>query len=468
MAEPPIVPVILAADSTPHLWPQARDTLPSQFMPRLEGGRSTFQATLGLIEGRDFAAPVVVTSNESRFIAAEQMQAVGIRGDIVLAPERGKPGAETAIGALVAGDRGGDAVCVVLPSDHRIAGKAAFAADCRAGAGLARRGDMIAIGLDPARGRTGAGHLTLAGPASEGFATLRDFHERPNSAAAGTGDILAETGGLMFGAARFLKDLATLAPDIAEGARGALAAARRDLDFIRLDDGAYARAGKAPALALLARRPGGLKVQVPTADWQAVDGWGAIHAIGTKDGDGNVLEGPVVAMGCAGSVVSSDETLTTAIGLTDMIVVATRDAVLVAPRSEAAQVERLVEKLKRDGRREASEHLRVYRPWGWYQRIDIGARFQVKRICVKPGGLLSLQRHFHRAEHWVVVTGTAEVTVDGAVSIVHENQSVHLPIGCVHRLTNPGRIPLELIEVQVGSYTGEDDIVRLEDIYART
>ncbi|QCK87826.1 mannose-1-phosphate guanylyltransferase/mannose-6-phosphate isomerase [Phreatobacter aquaticus] len=470
MAQPLIVPVILAAESTQHLWPLARDTMPMPFMPLLDDGRSTFQATLGLLARGDFDRPVVVTSNDSRFIAAEQMQAMGISGDIVLAPEQGKPAAETAIGAMIAGDRAADAICLVLPSSHWIGDDTAFSADCQAAVDRARAGEIVSVGLPPQSGRAAGAQMAVDPSDRSGFAALREYLERPNSLAVADGELgtrLADSGSLVFGASKFQRELAALAPDMATASRAALAGACRDLDFIRLDSEAYRRAGTASLLSLLVRRTTPILVQSPTAAWQAVDAWGAIHAVRKKDGQANVLEGPVVTQGCSGSVVMSDDILTAAIGLTDMIVVTTRDAVLVAPRSEAANVEALVARLRHDGRREASEHLRVYRPWGWYQRIDIGTRFQVKRISVKPGGLLSLQRHFHRAEHWVVVTGTAEVTVDGTVSIVHENQSVHLPIGCVHRLTNPGKIPLELIEVQVGSYTGEDDIVRLEDIYAR-
>jgi mannose-1-phosphate guanylyltransferase/mannose-6-phosphate isomerase len=201
--------------------------------------------------------------------------------------------------------------------------------------------------------------------------------------------------------------------------------------------------------------------------WSDVGSWDSLQAIRPQDEGGNVLEGPVVAIGTRNSLIRSDEILTAVIGLDDAVVVTTRDAVLVTTKARAAEVKGLVERLKKEGRREATEHLRMYRPWGWYQRIDLGGRFQVKRINVKPGGLLSLQKHFHRAEHWVVVSGTAEVTLDGTVSYIHENESIYLPIGCTHRLANPGKIPLELIEVQVGSYTGEDDIVRIEDIYAR-
>jgi mannose-1-phosphate guanylyltransferase/mannose-6-phosphate isomerase len=469
MTNPPIVPVVLAADTSSRLWPSARDAVSKQFVPLLDDGRSTFQATLQLLDNADFDRPIVVTTVESRFIAADQMQALGIKGDIVLAPQPGKQAAKTAVGMLLAGDRQPDATCLVVPADQWIGDGEAFAADCRAAAGAARRGAVVAFGLPVGAGRPDASQLLLGAVADGGFFTVREVVERPNGPPSNGAaeNTLLDSGCFVAGARRFMQHLTAAAPDTAQAATTALMGATRDLDFIRLEPDSFGRAAPLASLALAGQGAGSLLAHRPTSAWQAVDSWNSLHAVRAKDARGNVLTGPVVSAGCSGSVVSSEATLVAAIGLVDMIVVAHRDAVLVAPRAEADKVEALVAQLRQAGHPEAGEHLRAYRPWGWYQRIDIGPRFQVKRICVKPGGKLSLQRHFHRAEHWVVVTGTAEVTVDDRIAIVHENQSVHLPIGCIHRLANPGKIPLELIEVQVGSYTGEDDIVRIEDIYAR-
>jgi len=265
-----------------------------------------------------------------------------------------------------------------------------------------------------------------------------------------------------------LAELSNHAPDVLAAAEAAVDKAVRDLDFLRLDPPSFARATKISIDYAVMERTAVAGMLAASFDWSDIGAWDSIHEIKPKDADGNVLEGPAVVIDTHRSLVRSDDMLTTVIGLDDVIVVSTRDAVLVASMAAAGKVKTLVEQMKAQGRPEASEHLRIYRPWGWYQRIDIGARFQVKRIHVKESAQLSLQKHFHRAEHWVVVSGTAEVTVDDKTRFVHENESVYLPIGCTHRLKNPGKIALELIEVQVGSYTGEDDIVRIEDIYART
>jgi mannose-1-phosphate guanylyltransferase/mannose-6-phosphate isomerase len=469
MTTPPIVPVVLATDTASHLWPSARDTVSKQFVSLLDGGQSMFQATLRLLDDEGFDRPIVVTSTEARFVAADQMQAVGIDGDIILAPQSGKRAAEAAVGMLLATDRQPNTTCVLVHSDQWIRDKEAFAADCRSAAAAARRGATVAFGLPADARQTTAGHLHLAGVSEAGFFTVREVVERPNGSL-GDGmaaDTLRDSGSFVSDAGRFMQQLKAVAPDIAQAATASLANATRDLDFIRLEPDSYQQAAGLGTLAVIGRNGASLLASKPQADWLVIDSWDALHTAQRKDDRLNVLSGPVVSSDCSGSIVRSDETLVAVSGLTDMIVVAHRDAVLVAPRAQADKVETLMAQLRQAGRSEVTEHLRVYRPWGWYQRIDVGPRFQVKRIFVKPGGKLSLQRHFHRAEHWVVVTGAAEVTVDGKVSVIHENQSVHLPIGCIHRLANPGKIPLELIEVQVGSYTGEDDIVRIEDIYAR-
>jgi mannose-1-phosphate guanylyltransferase/mannose-6-phosphate isomerase len=470
MTPPPIIPVVLATDTAPHLWPSARDTVSKQFVSLLGGGKSTFQATLQLLEGDDFDDPIVVTSIDARFIAADQMQSVGIRGDIVLAPQSGKRAAEAAVGMLLAGDRQPDATCLLMPSDQWISDKKAFVADCRAAAAAARRGATVAFGLPADTGGSQAGSLHLDGSSETGFCPVREVIERPNRPMpdGAAGDVLRDSGGFVASAGRFMEQIREMAPDVAEAATHSLANAIRDLDFIRLEHDAFQRATGLGTLAVIGQHGASLLASRPRADWRVIDSWDAFHAAHYKDSQQNVLSGPVISSDCTGSIVISDEMLVAASGLTDMIVVAHRDAVLVAPRGQAGKVEALIAQLRQAGRPEVTEHLRVYRPWGWYQRIDLGPRFQVKRIFVKPGGKLSLQRHFHRSEHWVVVTGAAEVTIDGRASIIHENQSVYLPIGCIHRLANPGKIPLELIEVQVGSYTGEDDIVRIEDIYARS
>lgn len=467
-----IVPLVMAGGSGTRLWPLSRDTMPKQFIPLLDGGLSTFQATLQRLADPAFGAPIVITNNDFRFIAAEQMLAIGIAGEIVLEPERRDSAAAIAVGAVMASRRDPDSVCVALASDHVVGDAEAFRHDCRLAAGIAATGLIMTLGIKPTHPSTAYGYLAPGTALSEsGASRLARFVEKPKLELAR--QYLAEgylwnSGNFLFAAKTMLDELARHAPEVLAAARGAVEKARRDLDFLRLDPESFARATKISIDYAVMERTQHAGMLAASFDWSDVGSWDSIHEIKPKDADGNLLEGPALALDTRRSLVRSEEVLTAVVGLDDVVVVSTRDAVLVASMAAAGKVKALVERMKAEGRPEASEHLRIYRPWGWYQRIDIGARFQVKRIHVKEGAQLSLQKHFHRAEHWVVVSGTAEVTVDDRTSFIHENESVYLPIGCVHRLKNPGKIALELIEVQVGSYTGEDDIVRIEDIYART
>jgi mannose-1-phosphate guanylyltransferase/mannose-6-phosphate isomerase len=467
-----IVPLVMAGGSGTRLWPLSRDTMPKQFIPLLDGGLSTFQATLQRLVDPAFGAPIVITNNDFRFIAAEQMLAIGVEGEIVLEPERRDSAAAIAVGAVMASRRSPESVCVALASDHVVGDVEAFRHDCKLAAGIAAGGLIMTLGIKPTHPSTAYGYLAPGAPLAEpGASRLSRFVEKPKLELAR--QYLAEgylwnSGNFLFATKTMLDELARHAPEVLAAARGAVEKARRDLDFLRLDPESFSRATKISIDYAVMERTQHAGMLAASFDWSDVGSWDSIHEIKSKDADGNLLEGPAVALDTRRSLIRSEEMLTTVVGLDDVVVVATRDAVLVTSMAAAGKVKALVERLKAEGRPEASEHLRIYRPWGWYQRIDIGSRFQVKRIHVKEGAQLSLQKHFHRAEHWVVVSGTAEVTVDDRTSFIHENESVYLPIGCVHRLKNPGKIALELIEVQVGSYTGEDDIVRIEDIYART
>lgn len=471
MPSPKIIPLIMAGGAGTRLWPLSRDTMPKQFIPLLEGGLSTFQATLLRLADPTFDTPVVITNNDFRFIAAEQMLACGIEGEIVLEPERRDSAAAIAVGAVLASRRDPEAVGIALASDHLIVDAAAFRSDCKRAARLAAAGLIMTLGIPPTYPSTAYGYLAPGEELAEpGASRLARFVEKPKLELATR--YLAEgylwnSGNFLFAARTMLSELARHAPEVLEAAEAAVEKAGRDLDFLRLDRDSFVRATSISIDYAVMERTELAGMLAASFDWSDIGSWNSIHEIKSKDGDGNVLEGRAVVIDSRRSLVRSDEMLTTVVGLDDVVVVATRDAVLVSSMAAAGKVKNLVERMKAAGRPEASEHLRIYRPWGWYQRIDIGARFQVKRIHVKEGGQLSLQKHFHRAEHWVVVSGTAEVTVDERTVMIHENESVYLPIGCTHRLKNPGRIPLELIEVQVGAYTGEDDIVRIEDIYAR-
>lgn len=461
----------MAGGAGTRLWPVSRDSMPKQFITLLDDGLSTFQATLLRVAGAPFGKPIIITNHEFRFVAAEQMQAVGVTGEIVLEPERRDSAAAVAVGALLARRQSRDAVAIALAADHVVMDAARFRADCEVAAELAAGGLIMTLGIVPTAPSTAYGYIeageSLGRP---GASRLARFVEKPDAETAQDyvdRGFLWNSGNFVFSAATMIEELTQFSPEVLSGASAALDAAKADLDFLRLDPAAFAGVTRISIDYAVMEKTRKAGVLAAGFDWSDIGSWDSIHEVIGKDDRGNVVHGSVVAMDSSNSLLRSDDMLVTAIGLRDMVVVATRDAVLVATRSEAAKVKTLVEQMKKDGRPEATEHLRMYRPWGWYQRIDLGARFQVKHITVKPGGKLSLQKHFHRSEHWIVVRGTAEVTLDGTVSHIHENESIYLPIGCTHRLANPGRIDLELIEVQVGSYTGEDDIVRLEDVYAR-
>ncbi len=469
-----IHPVILCGGSGTRLWPASRESYPKQFIALAEPGRSSFQATAARLNDRAiFARPAIITANDARFLVAEQLSQSGIQADILLEPCRRDSAPAVAVAALHAAARDPQALVLILPADHAIGDEAKFVASARAACAGARAGYIMTLGIAPSHPSTAYGYIQpgslLAGDSAA--RTVARFLEKPDSSRAA--ELIADgalwNGGyFLFRADVMLDELAAHAPAVLEAAREALAAAARDLDFLRLDEPAFARAPQISidyAVMERTERAGVLPVDFP---WSDIGTWGALWEIAQRDADGNALRGRVAVRNTRNSLVhSSGEILTTVVGLDDVVVVTTDDAVLVTSRKAAEEVKGLVERLRQRGEPEADAHRLMYRPWGSYQRIDIGGRFQVKRITVKPGGRLSLQKHHHRAEHWVVVRGTAEVTVDGVVRLVHENEAAYLPIGCVHRLANPGKIPLELIEVQVGSYTGEDDIIRIEDIYGR-
>jgi mannose-1-phosphate guanylyltransferase/mannose-6-phosphate isomerase len=466
----PITPVIMCGGSGTRLWPASRDSLPKQFIP-LVGELSTFQATLLRVSGHVlFGKPLVVANQEFRFLVADQASRVGVPVDIVLEPIARDSGPAVAVATVIAGRRDPDARLLVLAADHIIPDVEAFRATIEAAlAGLAD--DVImTIGIAPDHPATGYGYLR-PGAALGGIARKVDaFLEKPDQPRAEAlvrEGCLWNSGNFLFAASTMERELATHAPDILKAARDSVDGMAVDLDFMRLAEDSFAASPKISIDYAVMEKTARAAVVPAGFAWSDVGSWGALWAVSPKDENANSLKGPVEAKDTRNSLVHSDGMLTCVLGLDDVVVVTTPDAVLVTSRQRSEAVKGLVQDLKAKDRPEASEHLRIYRPWGWYQRTDSGTRFQVKRIQVDPGRKLSLQKHFHRAEHWVVVRGTAEVTRDQESFVVHENESIYLPIGCVHRLANPGKIPLEIIEVQVGSYTGEDDIVRLEDDFNR-
>lgn len=467
-----IIPVIMAGGAGTRLWPISREKMPKQFIALMEDGLSTFQTTVRRVTGKNFAPPIVVTGNDFRFVVAEQLQMLGVTGEIVLEPERRDSAAAVAVGALMASRRDKDAVCFVLAADHVVADDAAFVADCILAAKAARAGRIMTLGIKPSAPSSAYGYIAVGQPIGQesAFAVER-FVEKPDAKTAAqyvAQGMVWNSGNFLFTPAVMLDELQQNTPQVLEAARQALDKATRDLDFLRLEADSFRAAPKTSIDYAVMERTKRAGVVRASFGWSDVGSWDALYDISAADGDGNVIVGAATAFDTHGSLIRSEGVLTAVVGLDNVVVVTTPDAVLVASKDQAPKVKDLVARLIKEGRSEATEHLRTHRPWGWYQRIDIGDRFQVKHICVKPGGTLSLQKHHHRAEHWVVVRGTAEVTIDDEVKLYHENEAAYLPIGCVHRMRNPGKIDLKIIEVQVGSYTGEDDIVRIEDIYARS
>jgi mannose-1-phosphate guanylyltransferase/mannose-6-phosphate isomerase len=446
--------------------------MPKQFAS-LIAIQSTFQQVMERTSDRDlFARPIVVTNAEFRFVVAEQLRECAIEADIVLEPVRRDSGPAVAVAAVLAAERNPDALVLMLAADHVVRKKEEFLRVCRQAAAVAARGRIVTFGIRPVYPATNYGYIRPGRKLDGGAALAVDaFVEKPDAATAASyvaDKYLWNSGNFLFKAAVMLREIERFEPAMAVAAREAVAGLGRDLDFLRLAAEPFGRAPKkAIDYAVMERTK--LAAVVPAdIGWSDIGSWNAVWDVLDRDQDGNVADGAVMLQDSRNNLVrSEDPILTTLVGVDNLVVIATADAVLVAARERAEEVKRLVEQLKSQNRREAVEHRRIYRPWGYYQGIDAGARFQVKRLLVKPGRKLSLQKHFHRAEHWVVVKGTAEVTVEDRVSTVHENESVYIPIGSLHRLANPGKIPLELVEVQVGSYLGEDDIVRIDDVYGR-
>jgi mannose-1-phosphate guanylyltransferase / mannose-6-phosphate isomerase len=469
---PKIMPVIMCGGSGTRMWPESRESLPKQFIP-LIGERSTFQTIVSMVsDPAVFDSTVVITNVDYRFRVAEQLSGIGADAAILLEPERRDSAAAVGAAAAWAAARDPKTVVAVLAADHVFERGAQFAKLCAQAYPAAAAGEIVTFGVPPDHAATGYGYIHPGAPLAldPQLRRIERFVEKPDEARARAfieDGYLWNSGNFVFRADVMQEELARFEPEIASAAAAAVAAAKKDLGFVVLDRESFARAPKTSIDYAVMERTD--KAAVLTADvgWSDVGEWSAVWRLSPRDADGNSLRGRAVALDSSNVLVRSEEQLAAVIGLKDVIVVATGDAVLVADRSQTDKVKGLVERLKAQGAPEATEHRRIYRPWGYYQSIDQGSRYQVKRIVVHPTGRLSLQKHHHRAEHWVVVRGAAEVTVNDKVTLVHENESIYLPIGSTHRLANPGKIDLELIEVQTGSYFGEDDIVRIDDVYNR-
>jgi len=472
MTDQLVIPVILCGGAGTRLWPVSRERMPKQFVP-LIGASSTFQQVLDRVTRESlFAAPMIVTNSEFRFVVAEQARSRGVKATIILEPQRRDTAAAIAAVAEFAMKTDSEAILLVVAADHLIPDSEEFAAACRAALPAAMAGSIVTFGVKPTCPASSYGYIRPL-PPQDGTPVrkVEAFIEKPDNETAARYIVegyLWNSGNFIFRAEVMLRELDRLEPDIRNAAREAVENLTSDLDFYRLAERPFSQAPKKSIDYAVMERTALAAVLPVSFRWSDVGSWNAVWDAQVQDQAGNVIEGPAELVNTRNSLVRSEETmLTTVIGLEDVIVITTADAVLVTTRQRAEQVKDLVQRLKAKNRTEVFEHRRVYRPWGFYQSADSGARYQVKRISVNPGARLSLQKHFHRSEHWVVVRGVAEVTVGDDVRIYHENESAYVPVGAVHRLANPGKIPLELIEVQVGSYLGEDDILRLDDVYRR-
>ncbi|UWQ19987.1 mannose-1-phosphate guanylyltransferase/mannose-6-phosphate isomerase [Jannaschia sp. W003] len=471
----PIHPVLLCGGSGTRLWPLSRRSYPKQFVP-LVGDTTLFQASAARLAGPGYAAPVVITNSDFRFIVTEQLAEAGIDpGAVLIEPEGRNTAPAVLAAALHVAAADPDALMLVAPSDHVVPDAAAFRAAVEAGAPAARAGRIVTFGIHPDRAETGYGYLELAAaPQGADPVPLVRFVEKPNAAAAETmlasGAFLWNAGIFLFTARTMLEAFEAHAPELLAPVRAAVEEARADLGFLRLAPGPWAALPDISIDYAVMERAGNLSVVPFAGGWSDLGGWDAVWREAARDADGVATAGPATAIECRDTLLrSEDEGLElVGLGLRNVIAVALPDAVLVADAGRAQDVKRVVAALKAKGAAQAVTFPKDHRPWGWFECLATADRFQVKRIVVHPGAALSLQSHHHRSEHWIVVEGTAQVTVGEDVRLVTENQSVYIPLGAVHRMENPGKVPMVLIEVQTGIYLGEDDIVRYEDVYARS
>jgi mannose-1-phosphate guanylyltransferase/mannose-6-phosphate isomerase len=471
-----ITPVILSGGAGTRLWPLSRELYPKQLLP-LTGARTMLQETVLRLQGLTAGPPVVVCNEAHRFLVAEQLRQLHIEPRATLLEPFGRNtapaialAAHAALKGLAAPPEAPDPPLLVLPADHVIRDLAAFHTAVRAALAAAEAGQLATFGIVASAPETGYGYIERGAPSGTAFRIAR-FIEKPDSERArefvASGHYYWNSGMFLFGARRYLQELERFAPEMARICEQAFRGARADLDFLRIDPGLF-EACPADSIDYAVMEKTADAVVVPLdAGWSDVGSWSSLHAASDADAHGNVTHGDVISQDTEGSYLYSQSRLVAAVGLKDHVVIETKDAVLVAPRERVQDVKKLVQRLKERGRYEHSLHREVFRPWGSYDSLENGPRFQVKRLKIKPGATLSLQMHHHRAEHWIVVAGTARITRGEEEFLLEENQSTYIPVGVKHRIENPGMIALEIIEVQSGSYLGEDDIVRFEDRYGR-
>ncbi len=471
-----ITPVLLSGGSGTRLWPLSRKSYPKQFSPLL-GETSLFQRSAERLSGADFAAPMVLTNSDFRFIVTEQLAGVGIDPSAILIEPAGRNTAPAVLAAAMwqaKSDENG--LLLVAPSDHEVPDAAAFRAAVAAGVPAAQDGKIVTFGIKPTRAETGYGYLELTEDPGDFAArplALSRFVEKPDADRAAemlaAGTYLWNAGIFLFAAKTIISAFETHAPDLMAPVRIAVDSGKPDLGFLRLDPEAWDGAEDVSIDYAVMEKADNLMVVPFGAAWSDLGGWDAVWRDSGPDAQGVVTHGAATAIDCENTLLRSEDDGLELVGLgvKDLIAVAMPDAVLVADASRAQEVKRAVSALKAKSARQATAFPKDHRPWGWFESLVIGDRFQVKRIHVDPGAALSLQSHHHRSEHWIVVEGTAKVTVDDEIKLVSENESIYIPLGATHRMENPGKVPMVLIEVQTGTYLGEDDIVRYEDLYAR-
>lgn len=471
-----LIPVVMAGGSGTRLWPLSRKLFPKQFLP-LNSEATMLQATLNRLEGLEIGESITICNEEHRFIVAEQLRRAGELGKIILEPMGKNTAPAVALSALVAQSDQDDPLLLVLAADHVIEDEVAFQQAVKQGIEHANDGKLVTFGIVPKSPHTGYGYIKQGSEVAQSAFDVDSFVEKPNEETAqaylSSGQYLWNSGMFLFKASRYLTALADFRPDIVNACQAAIEDLESDLDFVRISPEEFAKCPDESidyaVMEPLCELNNNSVVVVPLdAGWNDVGSWSSLHELSDKDNNGNSLRGDVITQDTKNSYVHAQHRLVTTLGVSNLVIVETPDALLVADKDASQDVKLIVDQLKRQGRSEATIHREVYRPWGKYDSVDNGKRYQVKRITVKPGAKLSVQMHHHRAEHWIIVSGSARVTNGEDTFLLTENQSTYIPIGVVHALENPGKIPLELIEIQSGGYLGEDDIVRFEDIYGRT